>query len=60
MVDQIIHPPVGEIIAMDVSPERYMRDYAHERCEWIRGYVIKMSPVSYAHDELSGYLYLLL
>jgi Uma2 family endonuclease len=48
--------PAGEIIAMDVSEEDYMELYAGDFCEWVDGVVIKMSPVSGKHDDLTGYL----
>jgi Uma2 family endonuclease len=48
--------PAGEIIAMDVSEDEYMERYAENFCEWVDGVVIKMSPVSGKHDDLTGYL----
>lgn len=53
-------PPAGEIAAENVSPETYMADYAHQRYEWVRGYLIKMSSITSWHDDLTGYLYILL
>lgn len=48
--------PAGQIVAMDVSEDDYMRDYAESFHEWIEGVVIKMSPVSGKHDDLTAYL----
>ena len=66
MVQQIVEQPVqitiprhfpsGAIVAVNVSEDDYMRDYAADFHEWIEGVVIKMSPVSGKHDELTGYL----
>lgn len=50
------HFPTGEIVALNVDAETYMRDYAASFHEWVEGVVIKMSPVSSQHDDLSGYL----
>jgi Uma2 family endonuclease len=47
---------VGEIVAVDVSLEDYMANYAAEFCEWIEGVVIKMSPVTGLHDEIVYFL----
>lgn len=52
--------PTGEIVAVDVSPDDYMKNYAAHHYEWVQGVVIKMSPVSDEHDEITGFLYLLL
>jgi Uma2 family endonuclease len=45
---------------MDISEEDYMRDYAESFHEWIEGVVIKMSPVSGKHDDITAYLRLVL
>jgi Uma2 family endonuclease len=47
--------PAGEIVATDVSAEDYLAQYAEHFCEWVRGAVIKMSPVSGQHDLLVAY-----
>lgn len=52
--------PAGEIIASDVSLEEYMENYAADHCEWVEGYVIKMSPAEISHNDLVYYLYELL
>ncbi len=46
----------GEIVAIGVSDEAYMKHYAETHHEWIEGVVIKMSPVSSIHDRLTTYL----
>lgn len=46
--------PTGEIIAVDVSGENFMRDY-EGHYEWVKGYVIKMSPVTAKHDDTTIY-----
>lgn len=48
--------PSGNIVATDVSVEDYMRDYAESHHEWVEEVVIKMSPVSSTHDDLTGIL----
>ena len=48
--------PAGQIVAIDVSEDEYMRDYAESFHEWVDGVVIKMSPVSGKHDDLTAYL----
>jgi Uma2 family endonuclease len=52
---QLIDIPTGEVIATNVSPEEYMERFAAEHYEWVRGYVIQMSPVSLRHDDLTDY-----
>ncbi|MEZ4670939.1 MAG: Uma2 family endonuclease [Anaerolineae bacterium] len=46
----------GDIIATGVSENDYMAQYAAGFCEWVEGNVIKMSPVTYEHDDLTTYL----
>lgn len=48
--------PSGDIIATGVSLEAYMRDYAADHCEWVEGFVIKMSPATIGHNNLIKYL----
>lgn len=52
--------PNGEIIAQGVSEAAYMARFAADFNEYVRGYVIKMSPVHILHDELTRYLAFLL
>src|SRR5688572_26235827 len=47
--------PAGEIVAMRVSEADYMAQYAADYYEWVRGFVVKMSPVTDIHDDLTGY-----
>lgn len=44
------------IIAIDVSEHDYMEHYSEDHHEWVGGVVLKMSPVSFQHDEITGYL----
>jgi Uma2 family endonuclease len=46
----------GEIVAVGVSEDEYMETYAETHHEWVRGVVIKMSPVRLVHDEIVTYL----
>ncbi len=52
--------PSGRVVALNVPAEEYLARYAGDFCEWSRGTVIKMAPVSSAHDRLSAYFRLLL
>jgi len=52
--------PTGEIVAENVSEEVYMAQYDADFHEYVRGYVIKMSPVHDTHDELTRYFAFLL
>jgi Uma2 family endonuclease len=52
--------PAGQIVALDIAEADYMRDYAESFHEWVEGVVVKMSPVSGKHDELTAYLRILL
>lgn len=56
LIDVKESPPAGNIIAAGVSLEDYMEHYAANFCEWVEGYVIKMSPVHAIHDALSYWL----
>lgn len=59
MVEQIVTAPsipVGEIVAKGISFDDYMERYASDYCEWVRGYVVKMSPVTAEHDGLNRYV----
>jgi Uma2 family endonuclease len=46
----------GEIVAVDVPEAVYMEQYAETHHEWVKGVVIKMSPVKLIHDRLVSYL----
>jgi Uma2 family endonuclease len=48
--------PAGELIAVDVSADEYLRLYAETFHEWAEGVVIKMSPASARHTLLVLYL----
>jgi Uma2 family endonuclease len=47
--------PAGEIIAQNVSEEDYLAKYADAHCEWVEGYVIRMSPTK-RHQHLLTFL----
>lgn len=47
------------IVATGVSEADYMASYAADFHEWVEGVVIKMSPVTFSHSELTNYLYIL-
>ena len=49
-------PAGGDIVAVDVSADEYMERYAADFYEWVNGVVIKMSPVSSIHDDITVYL----
>jgi Uma2 family endonuclease len=55
MAQQRIHQEI--IIATGVSFENYMEQYAADFAEWVDGNVIKMSPITDEHADLSGFLY---
>jgi Uma2 family endonuclease len=42
--------------AETVSADEYMARYAHDFYEWVKGELVKMSPVSEKHDALTRYL----
>lgn len=61
IVEKVMHfNTLGQVIAVDVSEQEYMQDYAEHFCEWINGTVIKMSPVHDKHDSITRYLAILL
>ncbi|MBC7870364.1 MAG: Uma2 family endonuclease [Chitinophagaceae bacterium] len=62
MAEQTINPaiedlykPLGEIIASGISGEDFDTHF-EGHYEWVRGYVIKMSPISLRHEQLVDYL----
>jgi Uma2 family endonuclease len=58
--EQAANEVTGNVIAVDVSLEDYMAQYAAEHCEWVEGVVIKMSPAELQHNAIIYYLYQLL
>ena len=52
--------PVGRIIAEAVLFDDYLENYAEHFHEWVRGYVIEMSPVALRHERIVDYLRMLL
>ncbi len=57
VTDQTI---TGEIVATGVSEADYMTAYAADFHEWVKGAVIKMSPVTFNHAAMMHNLYILL
>lgn len=49
-----------EQLQAKVSADDYMEHYAHDFYEWVRGEIIKMSPVLRPHKQLENYLLKLL
>ena len=47
--------PVGRIVAFDVTFDDYLQRYAEHYHEWVRGYVIEMSPVTLRHEQIISY-----
>ncbi len=45
-----------EVVATDVSFEDYLEHYAQQRCEWVEGLVVKMSPIIDRHEDLRDYM----
>lgn len=48
------------VIAYDVPFEAWMAQYSEARTEWVKGMVIKLSPISRRHDILTQFFILLL
>lgn len=48
--------PAGEIVATDVTADDYLAQYADTFHEWVKGVVIKMTPISLRHAALVDYL----
>lgn len=48
--------PWGEVVAENVSEADYMEYYAASYHEHVRGYVIKKSPASFRHNNLTDHL----
>ncbi len=46
-----------QVVAADVPEAEYMEKYAEHRYEWVKGELIKMTPVRYEHNEISSYLW---
>lgn len=52
--------PAGRIVAEAVPFDDYLEHYAEHFHEWVRGYVIEMSPVAMRHEQIVDYLRMLL
>lgn len=48
--------PSGEIVAVDVTEQDYLANYAENFNEWVEGVVINVSPSSIKHDKLANLL----
>lgn len=48
-------PPHGQIVALNVDADVYLEKY-EGHYEWVRGYVIEMSPVTEDHLALTDYI----
>ena len=55
-IDTATTLPSGQIVAANVSIEEYLEQYAETHHEWVKGVVIKMTPVSLRHTLLVDYL----
>ena len=51
---------VRQVVAMDTTFEDYLENYAADFHEFVRGDVIKMSPINLRHDRIMLYVRLLL
>jgi Uma2 family endonuclease len=49
-------PAADEVVATGVSAEDYLAQYAADHYEWVRGEIVKMSPVSACHAALVDFL----
>jgi Uma2 family endonuclease len=45
-----------EVLAKGISADEYMEKYAHDFAEYVDGVVIRMTPVSRRHNDLSRFL----
>lgn len=55
VTDEKPTPPYGHVVAEGISADDFLAHY-EGHYEWARGYVIKMTPVTFEHDKLVGYL----
>lgn len=51
---------IGQVVAVDVSLEDYMANYAGDFCEWVEGVVIDVAGSELRHVSLTFYLQTLL
>lgn len=56
VLGELTYVPSGRIVATGVSPEDYEAYYAEQRCEWVNGTVIRMTPAKLRHNLLINYL----
>lgn len=52
---EALRKPLGEIVASNLSDKDFDKHY-EGHYEWVRGFVIKMSPISLAHEYIVDYL----
>lgn len=53
---QPFFPFEGEVIGLNVPYEKFLSDYDEQRVEWINGTVIRMTPATPEHAEITGFL----
>lgn len=56
VLGELTYVPSGQIVATGVSAEEYEARYAEQRCEWVNGTVIRMTPAKLRHNLLINYL----
>jgi Uma2 family endonuclease len=56
IISDLVYVPSGQIVATGVSAEDYEAHYAEQRCEWVNGTVIRMTPAKLRHNLLIHYL----
>jgi len=59
-IDTVINKYGGEILATGVTFEEYLERFDGMHCELVDGNVIKMSPITIQHQNIFGYLFVLL
>jgi Uma2 family endonuclease len=61
MAEQVTSPPTqpADPVPEFVSAEEYMAKYAEDFYEWEDGRLVKMAPIHFRHDQLTGYTRLL-
>jgi Uma2 family endonuclease len=58
--EMLARPIAGEILATGISENEYLEKYAADFCEWTGGIVIKKASETLQHNNLRGYLLVLL
>ena len=60
MAEQTIEQPVDKAAEPRVTEEEYLEKYAHRHYEYIDGRLVKLSPSTGTHNEIIGYIYVLI